>query len=58
MFNVLKVTGGKGLTIGPTLLGAKASAHILTPSASMRRILNQTAIAVASAEVRRGRSVL
>ena len=58
MFNVLKVTGGKGLTIGHTLLGAKASAHILTPSASMRRILNQTAIAVASAEVRRGRSVL
>ncbi len=53
MFNVLKVTGGKGLTIGPTLLGANASAHILTPSASMRRILNQTAIAVASAEVRR-----
>ena len=53
MFNVLKVTGGKGLTIGPTLLGASASAHILTPSASMRRILNQTAIAVASAEVRR-----
>ncbi len=53
MFNVLKVTGGKGLTIGPTLLGAKASVHILTPSASMRRILNQTAIAVASAEVRR-----
>ena len=53
MFNVLKVTGGKGLTIGPTLLGASASAHILTPSASMRRILNQTAIAVASAEARR-----
>ena len=53
MFNVLKVTGGKGRTIGPTLLGASASAHILTPSASMRRILNQTAIAVASAEARR-----
>ena len=53
MFNVLKVTGGKGLTIGPTLLSASASAHILTPSASMRRILNQTAIAVASAEARR-----
>ena len=53
MFNMLKVTGGNGLTIGPTLLGAKSSVHILTPSASMRRILNQTAIAVASAEVRR-----
>ena len=51
--DLLKVTGGKGLTIGPTLLGASASAHILTPSASMRRILNQTAIAVASAEARR-----
>ncbi|MDO4769705.1 MAG: NADP-dependent malic enzyme [Brachymonas sp.] len=54
LFNVLKVTGGKGLTIGPTLLGANASVHILTPSSSMRRILNQTAIAVASAEARRG----
>ncbi len=53
MFNVLKMTGGNGLTIGPTLLGAAASAHILTPSATMRRILNQTAIAVANAEVRR-----
>lgn len=53
LFNVLKVTGGNGLTIGPTLLGAAASAHILTPSASMRRILNQTALAVASADQRR-----
>lgn len=53
LFNVLKVTGGNGLTIGPTLLGAAASAHILTPAASMRRILNQTALAVADAENRR-----
>ena len=53
MFNVVKMTGGNGLTIGPTLLGAAASVHILTPSATMRRILNQTAIAVASAEARR-----
>jgi len=53
MFNVVKMTGGNGLTIGPTLLGAAASVHILTPSATMRRILNQTAIAIASAEARR-----
>ncbi len=53
LFNVLKMTGGSGLTIGPMLMGAAASVHILTPSATMRRILNQTALAVASAQSRR-----
>ncbi len=53
LFNVLKVTGGNGVTIGPILLGAAASAHILTPSATMRRVVNMTALAVAdAAEVR------
>jgi malate dehydrogenase (oxaloacetate-decarboxylating)(NADP+) len=47
LFNVLKVTSGHGVTIGPILLGAAAPAHILTPSATMRRVVNMTALAVA-----------
>jgi malate dehydrogenase (oxaloacetate-decarboxylating)(NADP+) len=49
LFNVLKVTGGHGITVGPILLGAARPAHILTPSSTMRRILNMTALAVADA---------
>ncbi|MEY4909953.1 MAG: hypothetical protein RL260_3671, partial [Pseudomonadota bacterium] len=49
LFNVLKVTAGKGVTVGPILLGAAAPVHILTPSASMRRVVNMTALAVADA---------
>ncbi|MBI5259656.1 MAG: NADP-dependent malic enzyme [Burkholderiales bacterium] len=49
LFNVLKVTGGHGVTIGPILLGAAAPVHILTPSATMRRVVNMTALAVADA---------
>jgi malate dehydrogenase (oxaloacetate-decarboxylating)(NADP+) len=47
LFNVLKMTGGHGVTVGPVLLGAAAPAHILTPSATVRRIVNMTAVAVA-----------
>ncbi|KAF1043685.1 NADP-dependent malic enzyme [Xylophilus sp.] len=49
LFNVLKTTVGQGVTIGPILLGAAASAHILTPSATVRRIVNMTALAAAKA---------
>ncbi|NYG32916.1 NADP-dependent malic enzyme [Sphaerotilus montanus] len=49
LFNVLKVTAGKGVTVGPILLGAAAPVHILSPSASMRRVVNMTALAVADA---------
>ncbi len=48
LFNVLKVVGGHGVTVGPILLGAAASAHVLTPSATVRRIVNMTALAVAN----------
>ena len=47
LFNVLKVTGGHGITVGPMLLGAAKPAHILTPSATVRRVVNMTALAVA-----------
>jgi malate dehydrogenase (oxaloacetate-decarboxylating)(NADP+) len=47
LFNVLKMTGGHGVTVGPMLLGAARPVHILTPSATVRRIVNMTALAVA-----------
>jgi malate dehydrogenase (oxaloacetate-decarboxylating)(NADP+) len=46
LFNVLKVASGKGVTVGPILLGAAKPVHILTPSATVRRIVNMTALAV------------
>jgi malate dehydrogenase (oxaloacetate-decarboxylating)(NADP+) len=46
LFNVLKGIGGHGVTVGPILLGAARPAHILTPSATVRRIVNMTALAV------------
>ena len=54
LFNVLKVTGGHGVTVGPILLGAAASAHVLTPSSTVRRVVNMTALAVANAASRTG----
>ncbi|URI09841.1 NADP-dependent malic enzyme [Aquincola tertiaricarbonis] len=47
LFNVLKVTSGNGVTVGPVLLGAARPVHILTPSATVRRIVNMTALVVA-----------
>ena len=48
-FNLLK-TVTESVTIGPILLGAARSAHILTPAASVRRIINMTALAVAETQ--------
>jgi malate dehydrogenase (oxaloacetate-decarboxylating)(NADP+) len=47
LFNVLKITGGQGVTVGPILLGAAAPVHVLTPSATVRRVVNLTALTVA-----------
>ncbi len=46
-FNLLKVLAGDGITIGPLLLGAAKSVHILTNTATVRRIINMSALAVA-----------
>ena len=54
LFNVLKMTSANGVTVGPVLLGAAASVHVLTPSATVRRIVNMTALAVADANAPRG----
>ena len=43
-FNLLKTTSGDGLTVGPLLLGAARPMHILTPTATVRRIVNMTAL--------------
>jgi len=48
LFNVLKMTGGHGVTVGPMLLGAAAPVHVLTPSATVRRIVNMTALVSAT----------
>ena len=51
-FNLLKTAAGDGLTVGPLLLGAARPVHILTPTATVRRIVNMTALL--SVEVAQG----
>jgi malate dehydrogenase (oxaloacetate-decarboxylating)(NADP+) len=48
-YNLLKVAAGNGVAIGPILLGCARPVHILTPSATVRRIVNMTALAVVDA---------
>jgi malate dehydrogenase (oxaloacetate-decarboxylating)(NADP+) len=57
-FNLLKAAAGSGLTLGPILLGVAKPAHILTPSATVRRIVNMTALTVVDANVERQRALL
>jgi len=53
-FNLLKVAAGDNVTIGPILLGAARPIHILTPSATVRRIVNMTALIVVDVNAPRG----
>jgi malate dehydrogenase (oxaloacetate-decarboxylating)(NADP+) len=53
-FNLLKSAAGGGVTIGPMLLGAARPVHVLTPSATVRRIVNMTAVVVADVNAPRG----
>jgi malate dehydrogenase (oxaloacetate-decarboxylating)(NADP+) len=52
-YNLLKTASGGGIAIGPVLLGADKPVHILTPSATVRRIVNMTALTVADANAMR-----
>ncbi len=52
-YNLLKTASGGGIAIGPVLLGAARPVHILTPSATVRRIVNMTALTVADANATR-----
>ncbi|CAN5424876.1 NADP-dependent malic enzyme [soil metagenome] len=47
--NLLKTAAGNGIAIGPVLLGCAKPVHILTPSATVRRIVNMTALCVVDA---------
>ncbi len=57
-FNLLKAAAGSGLTLGPILLGVAKAAHILTPSATVRRIVNMAALTSVDANVERQRALL
>ena len=50
-FNLLKMVAGEGATIGPVLLGAAKSVHVMTSTATVRRIVNMSALAVAGVEI-------
>jgi len=52
-FNLAKVLGD-GLAVGPVLLGARQPAHILTPSVTVRGIVNMSALAVVDAQMHAG----
>ncbi|MFV0663762.1 NADP-dependent malic enzyme [Denitromonas sp.] len=54
-FNLCKVANSDGVTVGPILLGADKSVHILTASATVRRLVNITALAVVDAAEHRAR---
>ncbi|MGR2664320.1 MULTISPECIES: NADP-dependent malic enzyme [Chromobacterium] len=49
-YNLLRVSASDGVTIGPILMGMSKSAHILTPIASVRRIVNMVALAAVDAQ--------
>ncbi len=52
-YNLLKTAAGGNIAIGPVLLGAAMPVHILTASATVRRIVNMTALTVADANATR-----
>ena len=52
-YNLLRVAAGGGITVGPILLGAARPVHILTATASVRRIVNMSALAVVDVAQRR-----
>ncbi|MDR7379023.1 malate dehydrogenase (oxaloacetate-decarboxylating)(NADP+) [Rhodoferax ferrireducens] len=52
-YNLLRIAAGSGITVGGILLGAARPVHILTPSSTVRRIVNMTALAVVDAALQR-----
>jgi malate dehydrogenase (oxaloacetate-decarboxylating)(NADP+) len=52
-YNLLRIAAGGGITVGGILLGADRAVHILTPSSTVRRIVNMTALAVVDANSQR-----
>ncbi len=52
-YNLLKTAAGGNIAVGPVLLGSAKPVHILTASATVRRIVNMTALTVADANASR-----
>lgn len=52
-YNLLRIAAGGGITVGGILLGAARPVHILTPSSTVRRVVNMTALAVVDANSQR-----
>ncbi|MDO8713876.1 MAG: NADP-dependent malic enzyme [Polynucleobacter sp.] len=52
-YNLLKTAAGGGISIGPILLGAAQPIHILTAAATVRRLVNMTALTIAEANAQR-----
>ena len=48
-YSLLKTVAGSGVTVGPILLGAAKPVHVLTQTATVRRLVNMTALAVVDA---------
>jgi malate dehydrogenase (oxaloacetate-decarboxylating)(NADP+) len=48
-YSLLKMIGGEGITIGPILLGAASPVQVMTTTATVRRIVNLTALTAADA---------
>ena len=57
-FNLLKTAAGDGITVGPILLGAAKAVHIVTSTATVRRLVNMTALTVVDAGAARGNLTL
>jgi malate dehydrogenase (oxaloacetate-decarboxylating)(NADP+) len=52
-YNLVKTAAGNGIAVGPILLGCAEAVHILTPSATVRRIVNMTALCVVDSVAQR-----
>ena len=57
-FNLLKTAAGDGITVGPIVLGAAKPVHIVTPTATVRRLVNMTALTVVDVSADRGNLAL
>ena len=54
-YDMVKILG-EGTSIGPILVGLNHPVHILTPSSTVRRIVNASAIAVVDAQIKANES--
>ncbi|MFZ9104277.1 MAG: phosphate acyltransferase, partial [Burkholderiaceae bacterium] len=53
-YNLLKTAAGNNVAVGPILLGCAAPVHIVTSSATVRRLVNMTALTIIDANAKAG----